>query len=706
MYDLETILSIEKNRSNKNEKFVGGENSPQVFSRLQFDFTFPDPSVIELSESAKEHLRRTPKFLKDWQAEDMRNNNAKDYYKNPVGDAIDYVKTIADKIVKSSEYPTQNYVYNVNYFYNSSPNIVSGLEDVHESANVLSYYAGSFKLHTDRLSNVVGVEVGEPPDPHYLTCSALGRSVLYITNQTDGIEDTRPVLGSFTSLFVADTITDLSSTIIDYPDLIESSISSSEGTDQDGNSVTIYTSNLSFQECSTIINDLNAISSFIGNRMAHDKRFWENSKKIHEEYSQFKVMNEEGESQKKIIKLIGTDKLKASINIADNPSPIKWDTQIDYFGNINYTPNTTFQITLNENSPLSVISDYIDYYANNEITITGPIDANGNVSYQLSLSNGAIDLYSANGIWSNTQSIIITNIANTPYIFSTVDVSDFDKTEIKYDFNPANTNIIASNSSITFNVSARGITTENGVEYGVIKIIPGVNLQTRITYETKTNVGILSPTSISMVYGSETEKLIINANNGPYRILSVDSIAPDYYTWANFSENPVTISTIENITPTSNSSDLTIYLINANTATLNVGDKALWYANVIPNITTPNNSIFKVTTEDGQERLITIGVYSSISIDDSSLYNETLSTNPDLIIANGQPFSINVSGGKPYTTVTYSGPDLSGSGYINANGTFGIYNADGITSNGYYTYTFSFPGTEHSRTITKAIFTS
>ena len=77
--------------------------------------------------------------------------------------------------------------------------------------------------------------------------------------------------------------------------------------------------------------------------MSHDKNFWENSQKIQEEYSQFNVMNEEGETQQKIVGVIGTTKLKQSLLIEDLPVETKYDVKMDYFGNIEYKPNTEYQ---------------------------------------------------------------------------------------------------------------------------------------------------------------------------------------------------------------------------------------------------------------------------------------------------------------------------------------------------------------------------
>ena len=107
-----------------------------------------------------------------------------------------------------------------------------------------------------------------------------------------------------------------------------------------------------------------------------------------------------------------------------------------------------------------------------------------------------------------------------------------------------------------------------------------------------------------------------------------------------------------------------------------------------------------VTTEDGQQRTITIGIDRGI-VDDSNNYNEVVNSNPDIIVTNS-PFTIRAFGGKANTRYTYSGPNISGFGYILPNGYATIANTT-ITSNGSYTYTVNFEGTDHRRTLTKVI---
>jgi hypothetical protein len=720
MYNLETLLSISKKRDNSNKKFPNSTNK-LVYDRLQINFSFPDPNVLVLSDSAKEHLNNMPKFIKDWQAEDMRNANVKDYYKNPLYSSSIMLHNISRSIINLiSVENTSEY----NPFL-ADRAIVTGLENVYFAASNLLSSSCDFLCHTNRLSNVVPVYgecgcgiVANTEDPHYITCSALNRTILYLVHEIDGISDARPLLGCFTSLFVLNSVNDYVSKITPHVDTIKDSlIYLPEG----------ITTTLTSSESSAIASDLNSAAYMLHDRVEHDKRVWRNMKMLNEEQTVFKLMNGMGQTQNMLVQsYIGTEKLKTSLLIEDLPS-IKYDVTIDYFGNTILKPNVFWTMPPNSNVPLYIPEDYINYYTNNKIEIKyppivvddgssgGSSNGSSNVIFTLDVFPGALIFNTENGLWSSNQTITITNTGNTAYTISNVDFDNFSKTEFSYEFNPANTNIIGVGNSAQFIVSARATENEDFIEYGYIKIVPGIDIATKII-NSFDDIGVITPLSIINIYGSSSEKLILNSNNGPYKILSDTSSQYNEYTWINESDYTATISTLENITDSANLADMTIYLINANTpATLNVSEKVLWYANVVPHVSSPNNFTYKITTENGQERTLVLGVYGGNNgtnggiagdgVDDSVLYNETLNTVPDLIIANGQSFVINVSNGKPRTAFTYSGPDLTGSAYLDANGNYSLENSDGITSNGYYTYIFTFDGTDRTRTITKAIFT-
>ena len=80
------FLNKNQTASNKNQKFVDSSPTSSVFARLGYDFTPSNPVILLLSPAALKHLNSMPKFLQDWQAEDMRNGvvNNNNYFKNPL----------------------------------------------------------------------------------------------------------------------------------------------------------------------------------------------------------------------------------------------------------------------------------------------------------------------------------------------------------------------------------------------------------------------------------------------------------------------------------------------------------------------------------------------------------------------------------------------------------------------------------------------
>jgi hypothetical protein len=309
--------------------------------------------------------------------------------------------------------------------------------------------------------------------------------------------------------------------------------------------------------------------------------------------------------------------------------------------------------------------------------------------------------------------VTILNTGTKDYTFTGVSVSNFLNSDIQYSMNVVGTNTIFytgdpnifgtvnTGNTMIFTVSARNLSEANTTDYGKITIVPGIEFPVKVVSNVSAQ-GILLPASVTQNVGSPTARLLINEVNGPYRLLAADSIDPDFYTWRNDSDSPVTISNITDITPAEYSSDMVIELYQATTPnTINVNDSVLWYANVTPSVEFPNSFVYLVETSDGQERILTIGIDRG-NVDDNNLFNEIVNTNPDIVVTNSA-FDIRVFGGKANTLVTLSGPNISTTKLLDANG-FSLVANTTITANGTYTYVLDFAGTGHRRTITKAIF--
>ena len=269
------FLNKNQTASNKNQKFVDSSPTSSVFARLGYDFTPSNPEILLLSPAALKHLNSMPKFLQDWQAEDMRNGvvNNNNYFKNPLQNItitiINNLEAILSAIPTRVVYPDPEFGYGR---FGATGQLeaytvveIPALEPIYESSNVAIAEAKSFIDHTNRLSNTVEFKPEAAELPHYDPAMAVGKQLLYVVNQTDGIENTSPILGTFTSLFVEPEMTDYNNTISPYSALIANSITITttfEG-GMDGGTVTTKTSNLASNVITTMADTVNGLKVFI-----------------------------------------------------------------------------------------------------------------------------------------------------------------------------------------------------------------------------------------------------------------------------------------------------------------------------------------------------------------------------------------------------------------------------------------------------------
>jgi len=811
---------------NKNRKFPNSSPNASVFARLGYDFDPVDKTILELPEDVKMQLNSIPRFMKDWQAEDMRNDNVGDYYQNPMDASVSSlnstIRELISKVVVSSvtttDYESGSTTTIKTYVIFENANNITGKEIADELEFTLDE-GNQFKDHTDRLSGVVEPMV-EPVNtselPHLDSIEAIGRSLLYICNQADGILNTAPMIGAMTSLFTVAEVKSYNELLAPYPGLIANSIRQ-EIVMTGEEVITNYVSNLSSNLITTLVNTLRDTKNNYRNRRQHDENFWDNAKKVIKEFQSFNKQNSGGYFRNMVVnKFIATDKLAESANIPDVPPEFEKQVIFSPMGFMTVYNKTTGEVIssdaelerLIEEAPDSnqiITEDMFNQGTppnRNVITVTPPeltLDAfiekyNANVltvnveSSSLNVNTGAIIFRTLNGVWSNTRIIQITNITDNVYYYSnTATITNFGRAEVKVNVEDssrrrgiqtitvANTGTGYSNGNITvtgtgtdvnatieikinatsgairtanliskgafantptinvaslggsnanliavlsdpinsltngesFNVSVqfRSLTEANTVDYGLITINPGIGIRVKGYSNTSAN-GILLPSSLTQAVGNSTNKLVINQFNGPYAIVDPAATGIEKWTFRNLSQNVVNIISVVETTnslTTNGNTHLNVQFYQANTPNvINTNGSVLWYANVKPLVLVPNASTFLVTTEDGQQREITITVDTAF-VDDSGLYNEIINSNPDIIVSN-TPFDIRVFGGKPNTSFTYSGPNISGTGAILSNGYALIANTS-ITNIGSYTYTITFNGTNHRRTLTKVITT-
>lgn len=276
-----------------------------IFGRLNFNFDeakFGD--AIYLSDGAKEFLNTSPTQLQTWQINDIANSNIQmtDYYKNPVINVANQLKSNVQNL--SNTLSTIEFYDN----YVQSANLISGV------ANLIIEIE-SFRSHTNNVSGVTAAtgttnETGAPAVtyPDYDSSVNLGQQLLLILNASDGVQNSTPLLGSMTSLFVEDEI--ISNTSILVNDVI--TVSNSLRLETIDNNV--Y-SNLTSTQVNTILSHVTTANTLVAGRREHDWHFFREGLDVLNDYFKVEKLTRTGNTQNYLINnLIGTDRYKNNLS--------------------------------------------------------------------------------------------------------------------------------------------------------------------------------------------------------------------------------------------------------------------------------------------------------------------------------------------------------------------------------------------------------
>lgn len=261
-------------------------NTAGVYATLGYNFSDPNGDVIDLSANTQSHMNSMPALINSWQAADITNNSVNGYYQNPVANSVQNIWNTANSIISLTA-NTSN--------LNTS---------IYITATALAVTSNSFMIHTNRISNVEPFTGQDVIVPFYTTAVALGRTALYITNQTDGIINNSPMLGSFTSILVGPQISSNANTINAYVSLISASI------DPIAN-----TSNLTNAQIIQINSDLSTANTLMSDRRSADFTYFTNLQTFVNNYNAVKAIGNMGETEKYLANnFIGTEKLNSRIN--------------------------------------------------------------------------------------------------------------------------------------------------------------------------------------------------------------------------------------------------------------------------------------------------------------------------------------------------------------------------------------------------------
>ena len=279
-----------------------------LFARLGFNYTDTNSDITPLTNDVKKTLDVMPKMLQDWQVADLSANTANGYFLNPCANVTSNIWNVSNTLVSVTDG-----LIGTGNLTNLWAQINSTLADISNNATS-NTQAGDFLSHTDRISGVTSFQtsVNENTEnlPFLDTAMQTGKALVTLIYQTDGIQNNAPIMGNFTSLFVANTLSGLYNTINSYVTTVNNSITISGGPSP---TPFIYTSNLTYNTVNVIATAANSINSTFYTRRSHDEQFFKNSGDLLTDFNKINDVGSGSSEQYLIQNYIGTDKLKSRL---------------------------------------------------------------------------------------------------------------------------------------------------------------------------------------------------------------------------------------------------------------------------------------------------------------------------------------------------------------------------------------------------------
>jgi hypothetical protein len=287
-----------------------------IFSRLGYNFTDTNSDVIEFSDKVVSHLNALPTLINTWQQEDIATSNTGGYFVNPLQSITTNIRNTSNTII-----PLLSSAAQTSALQGSTGTITSLFASMNANLISISGNTGNnFIAHTDRISGVAPFSSTEDPSefPYYKIAISTGKVMVYLIHQSDGITNSAPILGSFTSLFVGDELQTVLDTVSTYQNTINTSITYTTtllGTPPNTYTYTTKTSNLSLATVQSMNNNVSYIIDTMDTRRTHDETFYRNSRAVLDDYNSVKQFNNMGETQDQLIQnYIGSDKLLSRLN--------------------------------------------------------------------------------------------------------------------------------------------------------------------------------------------------------------------------------------------------------------------------------------------------------------------------------------------------------------------------------------------------------
>ena len=295
-----------------------------LFDRTGFNFTDTSGTINTLPNAAIQQMNTVPSLVPNqWMRDDLINNDTTGYYKNPVANSCNTIWLSANTLINTTSSVTGSgnltalwTTINADIKSIAGYNVTTG--DAENPPIVTTHVPGQivqFINHTNRISGVVPITANTDAasKPHLEQAMQIGRALTYLMYQVDGREDNAPMLGSFTSILIANTINDYANVVVTYANTINNSITiTTETVGEDV--ITTKVSNLSYAAVNSIAVVANTLNTLFLERRVHDENFYTKSNELVDEAKNIRRYSNLGASESSLVdNLIGTDKLKSRL---------------------------------------------------------------------------------------------------------------------------------------------------------------------------------------------------------------------------------------------------------------------------------------------------------------------------------------------------------------------------------------------------------
>ena len=295
-----------------------------LFDRTGFNFTDTSGAITTLPNTAIQQLNTAPALVPNqWMRDDLINDDTTGYYVNPVANSCNTIWLSANTLINATTSVTGSgnltalwTTINTNFKAIAGYNVTTG--DAENPPIVTTHVPGQivqFINHTNRISGVVPITANTDAadKPHLEQAMQIGRALTYVIYQVDGREDNAPMLGSFTSILIANTISDYANVVVTYVNTVNSSITiTTETVGEDV--ITTKVSNLSYAAVNSIAATANTLNTLFLERRVHDENFYTKSNELVNEAKNIRRYENLGASEDNLVQnLIGSDKLKSRL---------------------------------------------------------------------------------------------------------------------------------------------------------------------------------------------------------------------------------------------------------------------------------------------------------------------------------------------------------------------------------------------------------